>query len=127
MKKPCDDERFDSLRDKIIGLGEKSLRKSYYPELKQRVTELEEMNARLQQEILERQQAEKAREQALETLRESETRWQFALEGAEEGVWDWNVETNKVFFSRQWKAMLGYAEERSRRRSRRMGSAASSG
>ncbi len=111
MKKPCDDERFDSLRDKIIGLGEKSLRKSYYPELKQRVTELEEMNARLQQEILERQQAEKAREQALETLRESETRWQFALEGAEEGVWDWNVETNKVFFSRQWKAMLGYAEE----------------
>ncbi len=111
MKKPCDDERFDSLRDKIIGLGEKSLRKSYYPELKQRVTELEEMNARLQQEIQEREQAEKERQQAQDALRESEERWQFALEGADEGVWDWDAQTNRVFFSRQWKAMLGYEED----------------
>ena len=41
-------------------------------------------------------------------LRESEARWQFALEGAGDGVWDWNAQTNTVFFSRQWKAMLGY-------------------
>jgi len=43
-------------------------------------------------------------------LKESETRWHFALEGAGDGVWDWNAETNKVFFSRQWKAMLGFEE-----------------
>ncbi len=43
-------------------------------------------------------------------LQESEHRWQFALEGAGDGIWDWNVSTNKVFFSRQWKAMLGYEE-----------------
>ncbi len=43
-------------------------------------------------------------------LRESEQRWQFALEGAGDGIWDWNVQTDMVFFSRQWKAMLGYAE-----------------
>ena len=38
------------------------------------------------------------RKQAEETLRESETRWQFALEGAGDGVWDWNAVTNRVFF-----------------------------
>ncbi|MEB3226024.1 MAG: PAS domain-containing protein [Synechococcus sp.] len=43
-----------------------------------------------------------------QALRESELRWQFALEGAGDGVWDWDAQTNKVFFSQQWKAMLGY-------------------
>lgn len=49
-------------------------------------------------------------ERARAVLEESEQRWQFALEGAGDGVWDWNVRTNTVFFSRQWKAMLGYEE-----------------
>jgi len=44
------------------------------------------------------------------SLRESEQRWQFALEGAGDGVWDWNIQTDRVFFSRQWKMMLGYLE-----------------
>ncbi len=43
-------------------------------------------------------------------LRESEARWQFALSGSGDGVWDWNAQTNKVFFSPQWKKMLGYKE-----------------
>ncbi|HSW62611.1 MAG TPA: PAS domain-containing protein [Dissulfurispiraceae bacterium] len=43
-------------------------------------------------------------------LHESEQRWQFALEGAGDGVWDWNVKTNEVYFSRQWEKMLGYEE-----------------
>jgi PAS domain S-box-containing protein len=40
----------------------------------------------------------------------AEERWHFALEGAGDGMWDWNPQTNKVFFSRQWKSMLGYEE-----------------
>ncbi|MBN1935565.1 MAG: PAS domain S-box protein [Anaerolineae bacterium] len=47
---------------------------------------------------------------AKEALRQSEARWQFALEGSGDGVWDWNAQTNQVYFSRQWKAMLGFAE-----------------
>ncbi len=47
---------------------------------------------------------------AEEALRLSEERWKFALDGAGEGVWDWNIQTGKVFFSKQWKSMLGYDE-----------------
>ncbi len=43
-------------------------------------------------------------------LQESEERWKFALEGAGDGAWDWNLATGTVFFSRRWKEMLGYAD-----------------
>lgn len=43
-----------------------------------------------------------------EQLRQSEARWQFALESSGDGIWDWNVKTGKVYFSEQWKRMLGY-------------------
>ena len=51
-----------------------------------------------------------ALKEAEEALRKSEALWQFALEGAGDGVWDWNIQMDTVFFSRQLKAMLGYAE-----------------
>lgn len=44
-------------------------------------------------------------------LRESEARWKYALEGAGDGVWDYDVISNKVFYSHQCKAMLGYSDE----------------
>ncbi len=44
-------------------------------------------------------------------LAESEERWKFALEGAGEGVWDWNLVTEEAVYSRRWKEMLGYADE----------------
>jgi PAS domain S-box-containing protein len=43
-------------------------------------------------------------------LQESEFRWKFALEGAGDGVWDWNLATDDVVFSMRCKNMLGYAE-----------------
>ncbi|MFB8795978.1 MAG: PAS domain-containing protein [Microcoleus sp.] len=43
-------------------------------------------------------------------LQESNSRWQLAIESAGDGTWDWNLKTNEAIFSRQWKAMLGYAE-----------------
>ena len=51
------------------------------------------------------------RKKSEEEIKESEARWQFALEGAREGVWDWNAQTDKVFYSRNWKAMLGFSED----------------
>ena len=43
-------------------------------------------------------------------LEQSEARWQFALEGSGDGVWDWDLQTNQAYFSQQWKAILGYAD-----------------
>ena len=50
------------------------------------------------------------RKRAERELRDSEERWQFALEGAGDGLWDWDAVKNKVHFSHQWKAMLGYED-----------------
>ena len=44
------------------------------------------------------------------TLRENEERWNFALEGSRDGVWDWNVKNNEIFLSRRWKTILGFGE-----------------
>ncbi len=43
-------------------------------------------------------------------LRESEERLSLAFAGAQEGVWDWNIETGHVVYSARWKQMLGYAD-----------------
>ncbi|WP_298437910.1 SpoIIE family protein phosphatase [Geobacter sp.] len=50
MKKPSDPtESWDAEREKIIGLGERSLRKTYYPELQQKLDELERFRSLLDQ------------------------------------------------------------------------------
>ena len=50
------------------------------------------------------------RKKAEEAERQREKRWLLALEASGDGVWDWDLETNRVFFSARWKAMLGHAE-----------------
>ena len=39
-----------------------------------------------------------------------EHRWASAIDSAREGVWDWNLMNNEVFFSKHWKGMLGFEE-----------------
>jgi PAS domain S-box-containing protein len=54
---------------------------------------------------------EEERRRVNEMLRENQERWQFAIEGSEEGVWDWDIAANKILFSKRWKELLGYSVE----------------
>ncbi|RZK99441.1 MAG: PAS domain S-box protein [Rubrivivax sp.] len=48
--------------------------------------------------------------QAAQALALSEERWKFALDGAGDGVWDWDAAADRIFYSQRWKAMLGHED-----------------
>jgi diguanylate cyclase (GGDEF)-like protein/PAS domain S-box-containing protein len=48
------------------------------------------------------------RKRAQEALRESQERYTLAIQGARDGIWDWDLQTNQISFSPRWKGMLGY-------------------
>ena len=49
------------------------------------------------------------REATRVALHNSEERWHLAVSGANDGIWDWEPDSGKVYFSERWKTMLGYS------------------
>jgi diguanylate cyclase (GGDEF)-like protein/PAS domain S-box-containing protein len=46
----------------------------------------------------------------VEQRKRTEYRYSLAAQGANDGLWDWDLDTGSVYYSPRWKAMLGYAE-----------------
>lgn len=61
-------------------------------------------NEMLRQEIRERRQVEAS-------LRESEERYCLAVQGTNDGIWEWDLVKDTVYFSPRWKAMIGYEDD----------------
>ncbi len=48
-----------------------------------------------------------ANKQIAKALQISEERWQLAIQAADDGIWDWDIESNIIFRSERWYTMLG--------------------
>ncbi len=57
------------------------------------------------------QQEIEERERIAAALKESEERYALAASSANDGIWDWDLKTDKIYYAPRWKSMLGYDED----------------
>ena len=51
------------------------------------------------------------RAELTQQLEVSKERYALAVEGASDGIWDWNLATNRVYYSARWQSILGFPEK----------------
>ncbi|HAT33326.1 MAG TPA: hypothetical protein DCW29_21515 [Janthinobacterium sp.] len=103
---------FLQLIQQFRGIVERVLKQIYYDEV--RVHEEAAIRADDAKRVRLEFAAIRDREQkALQAIKESKQRWHFALEGAGDGVWDWDMARNTVFYSKRCLELPGFPEHKS--------------
>ncbi len=66
---------------------------------------LQQANQNLQEQV---RRSAVALTKSNQALKASEERWLLALQGTNDGIWDWHIDTHEVFFSDRWLEIIGY-------------------
>ncbi|MGB3510677.1 MAG: response regulator [Microcoleaceae cyanobacterium] len=89
--------------------------------LQQQFTEIQDTNESLEQRVEERTEelykknqdlaAEIIQRRRVESLlSDREERYALAISGTNDGIWDWDIQTNQVYYSPTWMRILGYED-----------------
>ena len=81
----------------------KSANNTLEERVENRTQELSITNQELQSEIIRRQEVETI-------LRDREERYELAISGTNDGIWDWNIITNEIYYSPTWMRIIGYED-----------------
>jgi diguanylate cyclase (GGDEF)-like protein/PAS domain S-box-containing protein len=79
------------------------------------MVEIADSRARLETAYIETEQQVRDRTAELtertESLARSEERFRLTVQGSQHGIWDWDLETNTVYYAPRWKQLFGYTED----------------
>lgn len=69
--------------------------------------QLEQAYEETEQKVLDRTAELRAQ---TESLARSEERFRIAVQGSQHGIWDWDLQTNSVYYAPQWNQLVGCSE-----------------